>query len=149
MLLEDLTAEERASVEKIGAIKKYAKGDYVVKENEEGGSLFVILSGKLRVEKGIDAERKKCLKELGAGEFFGEMSFFGAEPRSAAVIAADNCELMELPKAPFEGLVSSNPVIGAKIYRNMARTLTDRLRDNNDEIKRTILWAIEGWTYTG
>lgn len=149
MLLKGLTQEERMQVEKIGAVKKYAKGDHVVHEDEEGGSLFVILSGRLRVEKGIDSDRRKCLKELGADEFFGEMSFFDSAPRSAAVVADEDCELMELPRDSFESLVTSNPVIGAKIYRNMARTLTDRLRDNNDEIKRTILWAIEGWTYTG
>ncbi len=130
-------------------MKKYAKGDLVVKENEKGGSLFFVLEGTLRVEKAIDKARTKCLKELFTGDFFGEMSFFDSVPRSASVIASKSCTLLELSMKKFGKLVTENPSIGAKIYKNMAQTLTDRLRDNNDEIKRTILWAIEGWTYTG
>lgn len=147
MLFDGFSAEEQEQVKKIGKIKKYAYGDEVIKENESGDSMFVVLSGRLEVKKGIDEGRNKKLKELESGEFFGEMSFFDHLARSADVVAASECELMELSMEDVDRLVAENPELGGKLYKNLARELTIRLRANNDELRRTIIWAIEGWTY--
>lgn len=147
MLFDNFSTDEREQVKKMGRVKKYGYGDEIIKENESGDSMFIVLSGRLEVKKGIDEGRNKKLKELQAGEFFGEMSFFDRLARSADVVAASDCELMELSMENVDKLVADNPVLGAKLYKNLARELTIRLRANNDELRRTIVWAIEGWTY--
>ena len=147
MLFDNFSLEEQKQVKKIGRTKKYAYGDEVIKERDSGDSLFIVLRGRLEVKKGIDDGRNKKLKELEAGEFFGEMSFFDHLARSADVVAASDCELMELSMEDVDRLVDENPALGAKLYKNLARELTIRLRANNDELRRTIIWAIEGWTY--
>jgi len=147
MLFDNFSTGDQEQVKKIGRVKKYAYGDQVIKENDSGDSLFVVLSGRLEVKKGIDEGRNKKLKDLEAGEFFGEMSFFDRLARSADVVAAGECELMELSMEEVDKLAADNPALGAKLYKNLARELTIRLRANNDELRRTIIWAIEGWTY--
>ena len=145
MLLSDLSAEERALVEQISVIRAYGEGECVIQEEEAGDSLFLILSGRLEVQKDIDRGRSKRLRELGPDEFFGEMSFFDQAPRSAHILALEDCELLELPMRAFADLVEAHPRVGALVYRSMARELSRRLRESNQELKEAILWAIDGW----
>ena len=149
MLFDDLTLDEKSLVGEIGKIQKYEDGDLVIQENEAGESIFVVLSGRLDVQKVIAPGRSKTLRAFSAGEFFGEMSFLDHAPRSASIVANGKCEVMELGAKDFQKLTGTHPVIAAKVYKNMARELTERLRINNEELKKALLWAIEGWTYGG
>lgn len=143
MLFDALTEKERAQVVKVGRKRRYAKGDFVLHEGDESSSLFLILEGAIQVRKALDSDRYKQLKDLMPGDFFGEMSFLTSTPRSADVLALQDCEILEIPHAPFTKLVGEHPAIGLKIYRNIAEELATRLRRNNDELKRAILWALE------
>ena len=64
MLLNDQTPAERREIEKIGHRRKYRAGEFVIRENEAGQSLFIILSGSIEVRKELDSGRDKRLKEL-------------------------------------------------------------------------------------
>jgi CRP-like cAMP-binding protein len=149
MLLDGLTDQERALVEGIGTVRNFSEGQHIIREGETGDSIFVVLSGRVEIHKAIDAHRDKHLKELTEGDFFGEMSFFDGAARSAAVIARGTCRVLELPADALDALARENPAVGCTIYRNIARDLTRRIRSINDELKKAILWAVEGWTYAG
>src|SRR4026207_601321 len=57
-------------------------------------SLYIVLSGRLKVMMS-DAEGKEViLSILGPGEFFGEMGLIDDEPRSASVGTIESCELL-------------------------------------------------------
>jgi len=147
MLFDNLTPEEKEKVHKTGIKRKFKDGDFVIREKDSGDSLFFVLSGEVEIRKKLDADRSKCLQTLGESKFFGEMSFFDKAARSADVVACGNCELLEIPSEEFEKLMISNPAVGAKIYKNIGMELTEKLRSNNDELKKAILWAVEGWKY--
>lgn len=146
MLLKDLTDDQRAIVQKIAHTRTYRDGTAVIEEGAVGDSFFLVLEGRLEVHKQIDAGREKYLKELGPDEFFGEMSFFDGATRSATVLACGTCRLLEIDRPTFDQLMASHPLIGAHVCHALARELARRLRTNNEELRRTILWAIEGWT---
>lgn len=144
MLVDSLTAEEKALFEGICKVKEYQSGQQIVSEEDKGESLLLIRKGRAEVRKKLDASNYKYLKELDEGDFFGEMSFLTQVPRSASVIALDRCEVLELEKADFDILIQSNPSIGSKIFESIARELASRLRNNNEDLKKAVLWAIEG-----
>lgn len=143
MLFDSLTEKEKTLVEKSGTVRTYAKGNYILREGDRSTSLFVIRAGVVEVRKPIDSSKYKQLKDITAGYFFGEMSFLTGAARSADVLALRDAEILELSRADLDRLVDKNPVIGTKIYRNIAEELADRLRRNNEELKTAILWAIE------
>ena len=94
--------------------------------------MYVVEEGRLRTfteENG----RRHYLAYLRKGDFFGEMSIFKAEPRSASVEAVSPCKLLELAPATFEKLLESYPDFKAQIeerieqydYKNVARVPLD------------------------
>ena len=76
--------------------RKFRRGEYVVKEGEPGNEAFVVQYGQLEVQKGKGG---RVVRELGAGECFGEMAVFTNAPRSASVVAKTNVELLVVTQA--------------------------------------------------
>src|SRR5213079_1733466 len=75
--LDDLVAVDHAL-----ASETYLAGEAIVTEGEAGDRLCIVYRGEVLVRKG-----GRLLAQLGPGDFFGEMSLFDAEPRSATVTA--------------------------------------------------------------
>jgi CRP-like cAMP-binding protein len=149
MLLEELSADECMVLAQIAGPEGVLEvGSCAITEGEPGDSLFIVQSGRLQVEKEIGENSTKRLQELGPGDFFGEMSFLNKAPRSASVRALTMCSLLEVNAEKFERLIAENAPLGVKFMRGMARELTWRLRATNEELKKSIRWAIEGWTLT-
>lgn len=102
-------------------------GDYPIREGEQGRHLFVLLAGQVQVSKrslGI----RKIIQELGPGECFGEMSLIECRSRSASVRAATPCKLLRIDGDAIAPL----PEISARLYRNIAILLSQRLRNANE-----------------
>ena len=102
-------------------------GDYPIREGEQDHHLFVILAGKTAIYKRSNGVHK-LIKELGPGECFGEMSLIECRSRSASVKAATHCRLLRLDGDHIVKL----PDISSKLFRNIARLLSQRLRYAND-----------------
>jgi len=96
----------------------FAQGDL-------GDSLYVVLSGRLRVLLELENGSHKVLGEVGRGETVGEMALLTGEPRSATVLAIRDTELFRLSKAAFDRIVERNP----RVMMLIAQRLVARLRD--------------------
>ena len=99
-----LFAEESTTLRYAGdfiEVRWFPAGTYIVEQGEVGTSLFLIVSGAARVAEEPTPGELRTLRELGPGEFFGELALVYAQPRSAHVIAVDavTC-LVFSPAAP-------------------------------------------------
>ena len=81
-LFSTLNGKQLKTIAKSGKELSYAPGQEIIQEGSMGVGFFLILDGHVRVRKG-----KKTLAELKTGDFFGEMSLFDEQPRSATVEA--------------------------------------------------------------
>ena len=109
----------------LGSCEKctFVPGAYIVKEGNVGTHMYIILNGEARVQKsGRDGEVE--LARLTAADSFGEMALADNEARSASVIADTDCVLVRLN----DQVINSRPEIGLKVYRNIARVVSARLR---------------------
>jgi CRP/FNR family transcriptional regulator, cyclic AMP receptor protein len=102
-------------------------GETVVREGSTGAWLYVIIDGQVSVVKSARGKAAH-LARLQAGDSFGEMSLVDQELRSASVIAESPCVLLRIS----ENACSKYPASSARIYRNIARVLSRRLRDMDD-----------------
>lgn len=139
-LFGGLEVPELAEILMLGAVKEFQKEEVIFEEGAPGDSFFVIYDGSVRISKIFQNLGEEALTVLGAGEFFGEMSFFDDEPRSARAIAHGNSKLLEVKNELLKAHLATHPEVSLKFLWAFARTLSRRVRDTNE--KFTALFAI-------
>ncbi len=103
-------------------------------------SLYIVLSGRLKVMMS-DAEGKEViLSILGPGEFFGEMGLIDDSPRSASVVAIESCELLSIAKRDFKKCLAENFEMAMAVMRGLVR----RLREADRKIGSLALLDVYG-----
>jgi len=104
----------------------YFPADYTIfTEGEEGKSLYIVVSGLVRVHIG-----DRDLAQLKQGACFGEMSLFDAEPRSASVTTLEECECLMLTQLQLYDAIEETPGIAVNIIRLLSR----RIRELNSKV---------------
>jgi CRP-like cAMP-binding protein len=104
--------------------ESYAAGSLLFSKGDPGDSLYIILSGKVKIYT-HDAEGKEfTLTEYGGGKVFGDFSILDQQPRSAYATVIEAAELMTLSRDQFMAFMPTHPSLGLTIIRH----LTDRLR---------------------
>jgi len=95
------------------AERSFPKGEKVIRQGEQGDSLFMIARGLVSVvdESNDDAE----LVQLYAGDFFGEAALLHGTARNATVVAITPCTLYELQRESWLRLCDSYPKIAAAV----------------------------------
>jgi CRP-like cAMP-binding protein len=88
----------------------YAPGEAIVKQGEEGNSMFVLISGSVKVQI-PEKDFQKTINTLGENDFFGEMSLLTGEPRTANVIAVVESEVLRIDKVGLKPIFESNPAL--------------------------------------
>jgi cAMP-dependent protein kinase regulator len=93
------------------SLRTYQEGDIIVTEGEEGTSLFLVVSGEVKVfTRGQRGEHLQ-LAELGPGDFFGEVSLLTGVPRTATITAKSQVNLIELTRASVDGISEDHPQV--------------------------------------
>jgi CRP-like cAMP-binding protein len=90
----------------------YGSGETIVKQDEDGQSMFIVLSGTVRVVVG--PERQEVAR-IGRGGYFGEMSLLTGEPRSATVLASGDVVVVEIDAELFRRIGAIHPEAIEKI----------------------------------
>ena len=107
-LFQDLSDEELLAILRGLKLRTCEPGDVVVTEGEIGHSLFTITSGHVKVFIANPDGRNFEVNTLSEGDFFGEISSLSGRPRSATVVAATACELLELERATLDGIARTH-----------------------------------------
>ncbi len=110
-LLRTLSREELVAV--VGGLRLLVKkpGSIVYVEGEPGESLFILARGTVRVYKRDPKGHPIQARVLHDGDFFGKTSVLTGHPRTTTVIAAAECELLELERAVFDKIAETHPKV--------------------------------------
>jgi CRP/FNR family transcriptional regulator, cyclic AMP receptor protein len=102
--------------------REFAPGAEIVRQGEEGLSLYIVLAGEVRVQRagpGGDLD----LAAIGPGGFFGEMTLLDGEPRSATVRAVTPVRCALLPRWGLEATIRANPSVAMEMLAVLSRRL--------------------------
>ena len=119
--------------------KTFPKNSILCNEGDISDSLYVIISGKVKVTINDEEGKEVILSILGPGEYFGEMSLLDSEPRSASVITKEPTEVLIISKHDFTNVFSANTVT-----TNLMKGLIQRLREANKKIESLALLDVYG-----
>jgi CRP/FNR family transcriptional regulator, cyclic AMP receptor protein len=120
--------------------KRFRKDEVIFHEKEVGDSLFVILHGRVKVAIFGDDGKEVTLSILSEGDFFGEISLLDSEPRSATIIAEEECELLSLQRDDFMRAIEQDSGMSASLIQ----VLATRLRKANHQISTLALLDVYG-----
>ena len=110
--------------------ESFAAGEVIVRMGEPGSTLYVIRTGRVNVVREQAGGSGVVLATFGPGEFFGELSIFDGERRSASVIAVEPTETVALGRFDVVRVVTHNPQVGLSLLKS----LSARLRATDDQI---------------
>ncbi|XP_068259373.1 cGMP-dependent protein kinase 2 isoform X1 [Nyctibius grandis] len=108
-LLKNLPEDKLTKIMDCLEVEYYDKGDYVIREGEEGNTFFIIAKGKVIVTQSTaDHSQPQLIKNLHKGDYFGEKALISDDVRSANVIAdEDNVECLVIDRETFNQTVGT------------------------------------------
>lgn len=110
-----------------GEVKAFCEGDVLCKQGEESRFLFILLKGKLAVQK-----NGTTLAHLEPVEIVGEMGVITDSPRCATLIAEEETAVMAIPKTRFNYAIGLDAELAATIYTNVLQSSFAKLLAMND-----------------
>lgn len=113
----------------------FRKNTLLMSEGEPGQSMYVILSGAVKVYVADENGAELTLFLEGPGSYLGEISLLDDSPRSASAITIEKTEVMAISKDVFLECIKQNPEISFQIVRSM----TSRLRWATDMVRSLAL----------
>ena len=112
----------------------------VIAAGDPTDSLYIIVSGRMKVMMSDDEGREVILSILGPNEYFGEMGLLDDSPRSASVVALESCEVLVLSKRDFKTVLHDNTEMSSALLRGLVK----RLRDADQKIGSLALMDVYG-----
>ncbi|NWT77770.1 KGP2 kinase, partial [Lanius ludovicianus] len=108
-LLKNLPEDKLTKIMDCLEVEYYDKGDYVIREGEEGNTFFIIAKGKVIVTQSTaDHSQPQVIKNLHKGDYFGEKALISDDVRSANVIADEyNVECLVIDRETFNQTVGT------------------------------------------
>jgi len=131
-LFEGLPDEDLLMLVQRAAISNVPGGELIVREGDRADSLYLILSGKVKVYLGEQGGKEMLLDVKGPGQYFGEM-MLDDKPRSASVMSLQPSKLAEISGADFKAVLLKHPETALHLIRNLIRVtrgLNERARES-------------------
>jgi CRP/FNR family transcriptional regulator, cyclic AMP receptor protein len=119
-LLAGLDARTMERLAKHGTRRTYATGDLIIRQGDAASALYIILSGRVVVEREIEGGCEN-LMEFGPSEFFGEVALIENAPRTVSVRALEETECILLVAWEFTALVRESPDVAEVLLRELIR----------------------------
>ena len=99
--------------------RRFADGEVIFDEGDEGIDLYVIQAGQVQITRS-SAAGPRVVANLRAGDFFGEMSVVLGEARTARAAAVGSAELLELDGETLEAMCIERPEIAIRMIQRLA-----------------------------
>ena len=130
-LAQGLSDEDVDKIVEIARELTFSNGQYVVRADEDNSDLYIVLEGVTSIE----TPSGEVIAKVGSGRLIGEVALIDDKPRSATVVSLGRSRIAALPADDLRRLMSERPTMAVGILTNIARTLSERLRQANLQIE--------------
>lgn len=114
-----------------GVARNFPKNAIIINEGDETDSLYVLLSGRVKVFVSDEEGKEVVLSTAREGNYFGEMVLDGGK-RSASVMTMEPCRCFVIPIGDVDGLLERNPLFARHLIHLLiakTRSLVKQVRD--------------------
>ena len=142
-IFADLEPKELRAMRAMLRPHELEAGQVLFREGDPGGALFVVQSGSIGISVRLADGQSLEIAGFGPGDFFGEMSIFENEPRSATCQAKGPCRLLSLHQDDLFRHMAAGPSSAARIMRQMLAITRRRLEDTGEFLSDMVQWGEE------
>jgi uncharacterized membrane protein len=148
-LFEGLSDDDLAAIAARLQKRSFRAGEIVFHQGDLGDSMYFVNHGSVNIHLPGEDSRRISLKDLGPGEFFGEVALLDGEPRTASALCSTNTTLLELQREALEEYLKNRPQAAMSILRSMGQRMrrTISLLDSraaknvDEEFERNLSWS--------
>jgi CRP-like cAMP-binding protein len=120
--------------------RRYRKGEIVCHQDDPGGFMYIISSGRVRIYLAGPDGREVTLRIYGPGSNFGELSMLDGESRSASVAALDDVTTYVLYREDFMNLLREN----FALVQHILAILVERVRYTTNYSEQLAFLSVPG-----
>lgn len=145
-IFQDLAEDEIEDIAKVINIRRFKADQTIMKEGEEGKTMYIIVEGEVLVSKTLTMrfgeddfrETEKAMSTFKDSDHvvFGEMALITEERRSATITAVTDCLLYEITREDFLFQAGSHSDLGFKVIYRLAEILSKRLKSTGEDVVR-------------
>lgn len=128
ILFEDLDDATFEQIRPKFVARRFRSGEIIVRDESDGDELFLLADGRVKIIKRTRSGEENMLALLHPGDFFGELELVDGRPRSARVVAVDDCLAYVLQRIDFEYLLQTSHAFTIRLMQ----VLSVRLRASNN-----------------
>ncbi|HLX24261.1 MAG TPA: Crp/Fnr family transcriptional regulator [Usitatibacter sp.] len=123
----------------LGRLRSYPKNTVFITEGDSSDSVFVVLSGRVKIFLSDTEGHEMILDTQGPGEYVGEMALDG-NPRSASVMTTEATTFAVVSRDPIKEAIRRNPDFAL----DMISKIIDRARLATNSVKDLALLDVYG-----
>ena len=129
-LFREVPPHHLRDLARFAQVEAFSAGEEIIRMGEFGATMYVIRAGRVNVVRERPSGEAVVLASLGPGEFFGELSIFDSETRSATVVAVEDTELLALGRLDVVRVVNRN----SELALSLLKSLSARLRAADERL---------------
>jgi glutaminase len=134
-VLRGLDADALAVLHGCTELQTFVRGTNVFSEGDTADRMFFLLSGRVSVQLTV-GDHTRRLASIGPGAAFGEMALLDEGSRSSTVVADEDAVCRSLSRHSISELEHGPaPEIVAILMKNLAKSLSRRLRETNGAVR--------------
>jgi sulfate permease, SulP family len=115
----------RAHLERV----ELADGTVLIRQGDPPDDVFVLESGRLRVEMETSDGTRLRLRSINPGVVVGEVAMYSGDPRTADVVADSPSVVLRLDRASIARIEAEDPALASAMHRWLGGVLSERLSD--------------------
>ncbi|MCG6863778.1 MAG: Crp/Fnr family transcriptional regulator [Chromatiaceae bacterium] len=119
--VNEIAEDECERLAEIVTVRRLEKGDVLIEQGKKDNSLYILITGRLQVNRSTGGNKQVTLACIREGEMAGEMGFLDDSEHSATLMADDTSQILQINRKDLEGLLDEHPQTVYKLMRAIAR----------------------------
>ncbi len=121
-MFKPLDIEDLETIADLAGERAYDEGEVIYREGEPGSEMLIIVRGRVRVSRVVDGHRHE-IREMGEGEYVGELALLRQQPRAADVHAVTEVRGLSIDARSLQGLLNERPDVAIAMLASLAEQL--------------------------
>lgn len=122
-IFSNLNYEEMMEVASITTDRTYKKGEMIYMAGDVGEKLYVIHTGKVKINRFTESGKEQVIRVIGPGEFMGELSLFSSAHMTDNAEALEDTRMCIIGGENLKELMRRYPDITFKVIEEISRRL--------------------------